>query len=442
MTTNPPSTPHKAAAFYMPPASWPNYDHIVTEDNKPVDSFYDGSQMPLLTSVLYDGWTGPGENRPYVAMANCGLFYSFNEPPIVPDVMLSLDVQIFLLPKKRQRSYFAWELGKVPDAAIEIVSGTDGDELGRKLEIYERIGVPYYIVWDPRFYLDKTPLHCYVRQGRKYEKNGTWFPQIGLGVTEWQGEYENDEAIWLRWCDANGIVLLTGGEKSAQEGMRRAREGTRRAREATRRRGKTAHRQTRRKAACARRRSGSTMTTPDIIWTLDTKRLGHRVVVHPRLDSTNSLALSLSHDPAHHGLVVIAREQTAGRGQYGRSWQAPPGSSVLMSVLLFPPIALRRPALLTAWAAVSVCETILHVANLQANIKWPNDVLILGKKICGILIEQCTTGNADFPLATVVGIGLNITQSAEMFEQAGLPDAASLTSLSGMAFIYEDVAKA
>ena len=176
-------------------------------------------------------------------------------------------------------------------------------------------------------------------------------------------------------------------------------------------------------------------------WALPTQHLGQRVRLYDFLDSTNTLALSLGNDPAHHGLVVLAREQTAGRGQDGRTWQAPPGSSVLMSVLLFPPAPLRRPALLTAWAALSVCETILQLVNLQAKIKWPNDVLIHGKKVCGILIEQRTGASAEFPLATVVGIGLNITQSAEMFEQAGLPLAASLASVSGLSFTIENVAK-
>jgi BirA family biotin operon repressor/biotin-[acetyl-CoA-carboxylase] ligase len=176
-------------------------------------------------------------------------------------------------------------------------------------------------------------------------------------------------------------------------------------------------------------------------WSLPTKQLGKSIHIYDCLDSTNTFAISLGHDPTQHGLVVLAREQTAGRGQYGRVWQAPPGSSVLMSVLLFPPAKLRRPALLTAWAAVSVCETILKIANLQAKIKWPNDVLIHGKKVCGILIEQRTGASAEFPHATVVGVGLNITQSAQMFEHAGLPLAASLASVSGLSFTFEDVAK-
>lgn len=175
-------------------------------------------------------------------------------------------------------------------------------------------------------------------------------------------------------------------------------------------------------------------------WELPTKHIGRHVRVHDRLDSTNTLALSFAGDPTQNGLVLLARTQTAGRGQYGRTWQAPPESSVLLSALLFPPASLHRPALLTAWAAVAVCETILKIASLQTQIKWPNDVLIDGKKVCGILIEQRTTGLADFPLAAVAGIGLNVTQSAALFQDAMLPDAASLASLSGQKFRHEVVA--
>jgi BirA family biotin operon repressor/biotin-[acetyl-CoA-carboxylase] ligase len=163
---------------------------------------------------------------------------------------------------------------------------------------------------------------------------------------------------------------------------------------------------------------------------LSTQRLGKQVWSFPCLDSTNTLALSLANDPTKDGLVILAHEQSAGRGQYGRSWTAPPGSSVLMSVLLFPPPYIRRPAVLTAWAGVSVCATIQEVTGLEATIKWPNDVLIQGRKVCGILIEQRSSGPGD-PPATVAGIGLNVGQSAEYFTRANLPLGASLTSLSG-----------
>jgi BirA family biotin operon repressor/biotin-[acetyl-CoA-carboxylase] ligase len=158
-------------------------------------------------------------------------------------------------------------------------------------------------------------------------------------------------------------------------------------------------------------------------WTLDTRYIGRRVLVYEQTDSTNNRAAELAHDPGNDGVVVLAREQTVGRGQYGRTWQAPPGSSVLLSVLLFPPPPLRRPALLTAWAAVSVCETVLAVTGLQARIKWPNDVLLHGRKVCGILIEQAR--------GTVAGIGLNVRQSAAAFAEARLPHAASLAVFRG-----------
>src|SRR5436190_9218080 len=126
-----------------------------------------------------------------------------------------------------------------------------------------------------------------------------------------------------------------------------------------------------------------TMEAVDV-WNLPTRHLGRRTLLFRCLESTNSHALAFANDPANHGLAILADEQTAGRGQRGRSWVSEPGSSVLLSLLIFPPPSLCRPALLTAWAAVSVCETILQTIDIQARVKWPNDVLIDGKKVCGI----------------------------------------------------------
>jgi BirA family biotin operon repressor/biotin-[acetyl-CoA-carboxylase] ligase len=164
-----------------------------------------------------------------------------------------------------------------------------------------------------------------------------------------------------------------------------------------------------------------------------------RVLEFDTVPSTNTVVLGLADDPANHGVVVLAREQTAGRGQYGRSWLAPPGSSVLMSILLFPPPVLRRPALLTAWVAVSVCELCQKLTGLPAQIKWPNDVLIHGRKVCGILIEQRASGPDK--VASVVGIGLNVTQIAAVFTEAGLTDAASLAVFSERTFDCRQVAE-
>ncbi len=163
--------------------------------------------------------------------------------------------------------------------------------------------------------------------------------------------------------------------------------------------------------------------TPREVWNLDTRRLGRRVLVFDRLDSTSNVAASLADAADNDGVAVLAGEQTGGRGQHGRTWTCPPGSGVLLSVLLFPPPLLRRPAILTAWAAVSVCETILELTGLPATIKWPNDVLIHGRKVCGILIEQRR--------GTVAGIGLNVNQGAETFAAAGLTEAASRAVFTG-----------
>jgi BirA family biotin operon repressor/biotin-[acetyl-CoA-carboxylase] ligase len=163
------------------------------------------------------------------------------------------------------------------------------------------------------------------------------------------------------------------------------------------------------------------------------KHIGRQIWHYTTTESTNAVAATLPADPANLGLVILTDEQTAGRGQYGRHWLAPPGSSVLMSVVLFPPPELLRSALLCAWAAVSVAELVFAATGRQARIKWPNDVLLQGKKIAGILIEQAR--------ATVVGIGLNVTQSADDFERAGLPLAGSLTLVTGLEFQTNDLAQ-
>jgi BirA family biotin operon repressor/biotin-[acetyl-CoA-carboxylase] ligase len=191
------------------------------------------------------------------------------------------------------------------------------------------------------------------------------------------------------------------------------------------------------------------MNPPRHEWSLDTYRLGRRVLVFERLDSTNNLATSLAGDPANDGLAILANEQTAGRGQHGRTWLAPPGQSVLLSLLLTPPPQLCRPAILTAWAAVAVCATVYQTIGQPTRIKWPNDVLLHDRKVCGILIESLANQRAAgfIPAANaaeinptarqdprspwfVVGIGLNVQQSAATFAAAGLPEATSLAQFA------------
>lgn len=168
-------------------------------------------------------------------------------------------------------------------------------------------------------------------------------------------------------------------------------------------------------------------------WHLEGQHVGRRVLVYERVDSTNALALTMARESAADGLVLVAREQTAGRGQHGRTWLSPAGSNVLLSAVILPPPSLQRPVILTAWAAVSVCEAIRAATGLRAEIKWPNDVLLDGRKVCGILIEQRG--------GTVAGIGLNVNQTAEAFRAAGLPEATSLAACVGQPFDCDEVTR-
>src|SRR5215213_6031005 len=163
------------------------------------------------------------------------------------------------------------------------------------------------------------------------------------------------------------------------------------------------------------------------------RHIGRRHIHLDVTDSTNTRAAELAADPAYAGTVVTADLQAQGRGQHGRVWQSPPGANVLLSTLLFPPPQLRRPAVLTAWAAVVVGETVLQVTGRQTTIKWPNDVLLGGKKVCGILIECGVVpgGPPERDPYFVVGIGLNVNQSAEDFARMDLPDATSLSMAVG-----------
>lgn len=166
---------------------------------------------------------------------------------------------------------------------------------------------------------------------------------------------------------------------------------------------------------------------PRETWHAATRHVGRPVLAFDALESTNTVARTLP-----PGTAVVADFQTAGRGQYGRTWSSPPGSSLLLSVVLDPPPELRRAVILTAWAAVAVGDAVREFTGQRVTIKWPNDLLVGGKKVCGILIEQGRT--------VVCGLGLNLHQSAEDFATAELPDATSLAIVSGVRFDSRAVA--
>lgn len=205
----------------------PDVSQLVTEDDTPVDNFPSAKQQRLLTSALYS--SKPGDI--FIVEANVGIYHTFGQPAIVPDVFLSLDAQV---PQdwweKSNRCYLVWQFGKPPEVVIEIVSNRQGEELDRKLGIYEQMRVSYYVVYDPSHQLGETILKIFELRGRRYfETDQTWLEQVDLGLTLWEGKFEGRDDIWLRWCDKEGNVLLTGDER-AQNAEQRAQDAEQRAR--------------------------------------------------------------------------------------------------------------------------------------------------------------------------------------------------------------------
>jgi hypothetical protein len=147
-------------------------------------------------------------------------------PPLVPDFLLSLDVKIPDNPMlKEHRCYFFWLYGKPPEVIIEVVSNRKGNELGDKLLDYARMGVSYYVVYDPFREISNEPLRIFARQATRFvETADRWLVEVDLGLTTWAGVYENFGDVWLRWVDRNGDLLATGAEAKLLEQARTEQE--------------------------------------------------------------------------------------------------------------------------------------------------------------------------------------------------------------------------
>jgi Uma2 family endonuclease len=216
-----------------PPEVIPDLSKYKTEDNAPVDSFFHAYQQVLLVEQLTSSWPGPADGRPYMITKNVGLFHTARQPAVVPDVMLSLDVEFGRdqsLPENR--SYFLWVVGKPPDVVIEIISPTHGGELTDKMQLYARIGIPYYAVFDPEHHQIPEDIRLYAREGRTYhlapDAMAQLIAEVGLGLTVWNGAYIGVErGPWLRWTDANGVLIPTGQERGDAEARRAETEARR-----------------------------------------------------------------------------------------------------------------------------------------------------------------------------------------------------------------------
>lgn len=157
--------------------------------------------------------------------------------------------------------------------------------------------------------------------------------------------------------------------------------------------------------------------------------LGRPLHFHPRVDSTNVLAAKLARDGAAHGTAVIADAQRRGKGRLGRRWVSPPGVNLYLSVILRPAKPAADAPQLSLLAAVGVARTIAGQTDLVPVIKWPNDVLVSGKKVCGVLTEMQAEGPR--LRSVVVGIGVNLNAPRSAFPPELRDTAASLRLLAG-----------
>jgi BirA family biotin operon repressor/biotin-[acetyl-CoA-carboxylase] ligase len=136
--------------------------------------------------------------------------------------------------------------------------------------------------------------------------------------------------------------------------------------------------------------------------------LGSTILRFDSVASTNDVARDLAASGSPEGTCILAREQKAGRGRQGRTWASPPGEGLYLSVILRPAIRAAQSPVLTLAAAVAVAETLKLNFEVTADIKWPNDVMASGRKICGILVESAIEG--DRLQYAVMGIGVNVAQ--------------------------------
>ena len=137
--------------------------------------------------------------------------------------------------------------------------------------------------------------------------------------------------------------------------------------------------------------------------------IGREIIVLEQTDSTNDAVLQIAKTNPRAGVVVFAEHQTAGRGQRGNRWESAAGKGLWFSILLQPAITLADSPRLTAWAAEAVSGAIQNEFSLTPTIKLPNDVLIDGRKVAGVLVEMRAQEKA--PHLAITGIGVNVNQS-------------------------------
>jgi BirA family biotin operon repressor/biotin-[acetyl-CoA-carboxylase] ligase len=164
---------------------------------------------------------------------------------------------------------------------------------------------------------------------------------------------------------------------------------------------------------------------------LECQLVGSRIISLDEADSTNLQACRLGDEGADDGLVVIADRQSSGKGRMGRQWESPGGVNLYASILLRPPVLPFEAPKLTFLSAVAVCRAIKNCSGLQPTVKWPNDILLNGDKVAGLLNEM--SSETDQVHYVVLGIGVNLNMRAEQFPDDLRYPATSLAIATGKA---------
>lgn len=145
--------------------------------------------------------------------------------------------------------------------------------------------------------------------------------------------------------------------------------------------------------------------------------LGSQLLCLDVIDSTNTECKRQAMSGAPHGLIVLSEEQTGGRGRLGRSFQSPKGCGLYLSLLLRPQLPPQEVVDFTAWVAVAVCDGIESACGVRPQIKWTNDIVLNGKKLCGILTELGLESETNSLQYLVTGIGINVNHTPEDFDE-------------------------
>lgn len=159
--------------------------------------------------------------------------------------------------------------------------------------------------------------------------------------------------------------------------------------------------------------------------------VGRTLLCFDAIDSTNNYAKQLGMTGGEDGTVVVANCQTAGRGRMDRSFQSPRDKGIYLTALLRPEVPMERLMSVTAMAGVAVCEAVEQVCGVRPLLKWPNDPVLGGKKLCGILTELSLEAETGRLQSLVLGIGLNVLQTPEDFSPEIREIATSLAQALG-----------